>query len=786
MLHQSEYSQLMSDLSWEKVGQSIVEVIAQSLDLDIVILHIYQHARGISSGKPSISEHQLNYAVEQYFYSQKSTPENVPIDQDLLKLTVATQAELFCNDTIVVSEQEVAESDLPINRYNACVQADIVAIMTIPLCLQENLCASLTIHFRHGSDRLEQPQLKILKILANQANLMLSQMLARDQQQNLAQRATTVNRITATIRSSLDPPVMFAAIAKELGLALNVDGCTLSLWTAKDVFVKCVGLYNPHEVQAIMLDSPGWQQATTSGVPIAENPILQALLYQKKTINLADLEQQQALARYELPWHAKARALMIVPLLVEEEIIGSITLRQSADARLWTAGEIELAEVVASQAAIAISQVLAHQQVQKLAQKETTINRITATIRSSLEPPVMFAAIAKELGSALDVDGCTLSLWTASDLFVRCVGLYNPQEPQKIILDSADWQQATTSSVPIAENPILQALLFTKKTVKSTDLEKQRNLARYELPWHAKARALMIVPLILEEEIIGSITLRQSDTSRDWSTSEIELAEAVASQAAIAVQQAKLYQQLKQEEQKVRELNHYLTESVLKRFLPAAIVNKAATGKLSLDLTPEPRRITVLFCDLVGFTNLSSRLEVLPLAEILNEYLEAMSKAVFDHNGTVDKFIGDGVMAMFGAPEDISHPEQARRAISTAKTMYFYLDKLNQRWQAKANDNSQLPVMQMRCGIHQGKAVVGMFGGGQRKDYTAVGKVVNIASRLQSVASPNCILISEATANALNKSMNWGPGKNFQLKGIDDDFKAYTIRFKSQEHAVIE
>ncbi|PSB12417.1 guanylate cyclase [Pleurocapsa sp. CCALA 161] len=762
MLQQSEYSQLMSDLSWEKIGQSIVDVIGQSLNLDIVILHLQK----------------FNHGVEQHFFYQKSTPEVAQIERNLLKLTVASQTEFASNEILVINQSEVDQSTLPIDRYNACIQAKIAAIISIPLCFQANLSASLTIHFLN-SDRLQQPQLEIVKILATQANLMLSQMLARDKLQELAQRATTINRITATIRASLDPPVMFAAIAKELGSALNVDGCTLSLWTQSDRFVRCVGLYNPHEAKA-SLNSPGCQQATSSSVPIAENPILQALLYKKKTINLADLEQQKALARYELPWHAKARALMIVPLLVDEEIIGSITLRQSDSSRLWTTAEIELAEAVAAQAAIAINQVLAHQQVQELAQKETTINRINNTIRSSLEPPVMFAAIAKELGSALKVDGCTLSLWTQSDRFVRCVGLYNPQEPQTIILDSADWQQATTSTVPIAKNPILQALLFTKKTVMSTDLEKQQNVARYELPWHAKARALMIVPLLLDQEIIGSITLRQSDAARNWSTSETELAEAVADQAAIAVQQAKLYQQLQLEEEKVRKLNYYLTESVLKRFLPAAIVNKAATGKLSLDLTPEPRRITVLFCDLVGFTNLSSRLEVVLLAEILNEYLEAMSKAVFDHNGTVDKFVGDGVMAMFGAPEDLSCPEQARKAISTAKTMYFYLHMLNQRWQAKVNSNGSIPRLQMRCGIHQGKAVVGMFGGGQRKDYTAVGKVVNIASRLQSVALPDSIMISETTVNALNQNIHyihWGAVQNLQLKGIDDEFKAYAIWF---------
>ncbi|MGD1921811.1 MAG: adenylate/guanylate cyclase domain-containing protein [Pleurocapsa sp.] len=464
---------------------------------------------------------------------------------------------------------------------------------------------------------------------------------------------------------------------------------------------------------------------------------------------------------------AKIRSSVDISLFAQANLTASLSMHCLQKSDNWQRQEINAVNIMANQSRLLISQMLAGEKLKELAQRETTINRITATIRSSLEPPVMFAAIAKELGFALQVDGCTLSLWTKKDRFVKCVGLYNPHEPQKIIQDSPDWQQATTSSVPIKENPILQALLYTKKPVCSADLEKQKNMARYELPWHSKARALLIVPLIVEEEIIGSITLRQNQASRNWSKAEIDLAEAVAAQAAIAVQQAKLYQ-------KVRELNNYLTESVLKRFLPAVIVNKAATGKLSLDLTPEPRRVTVLFCDLVGFTNLSSQLEVVALAEILNEYLEAMTKAVFDRGGTVDKFLGDGVMAMFGAPESLSCPEQAKRAIATAKTMHYYLEKLNERWQSKNSSMSHVSPLQMRCGIHQGKADVGMFGGKQRKDYTAVGKVVNIASRIQSVAAPNSILISETVANCLN-NIDWGRGRNFRLKGLEQDFRAFTI-----------
>jgi adenylate cyclase len=765
-----ECNQLSNNLSWKQVAQAIVNTVGQLPNIDIAILHFSQ----------------LNSHSEQFFFYQHINSQIAKLSQELLKSTVIPHSKLSLEDMIIVHQYEAETADKQSPSYQACLSVNIESTISSLLFSQPNLVVSLTLHRLQKFDCWQEQEIATVKMMATQASLFISQMLAGEKLRELAQRETTINRITATIRSSLEPPVMFAAIAKELGEALQVDGCTLSLWTKSDRFVQCVGLYNPHEPQTIIQDSPDWKEATNSVVPIAENPILQALLYTKKTVRSSDLEKQRNLARYELPWHSKARALLIVPLLVEEEIIGSITLRQSEAARDWNQSDIELAEAVADQAAIAISQVLIHQQVKELAQRETTINHITATIRSSLEPPVMFAAIAKELGEALQVDGCTLSLWTKSDRFVQCVGLYNPHEPQTIIQDSPDWKEATNSVVPIAENPILQALLYTKKTVRSTDLEKQRNLARYELPWHSKARALLIVPLIVEAEIIGSITLRQSEAARNWNQSDIELAEAVADQAAIAVQQAKLYETtkkqaelLQKQEQKVRELNNYLTESILKRFLPAAIVNKAAKGNLSLDLTPEPRRVTVLFCDLVGFTNMSSQLEVLLLAEILNEYLEAMSKAIFDLGGTVDKFMGDGVMAMFGAPEHLSCPEQAKRAIATARTMHYYLRKLNERWQAKASKTSQqIPTLKMRCGIHQGKAVVGMFGGGQRKDYTAVGTVVNIAARLQSVAEPNSILISEAVANCLG-NINWGEGETFRLKGIERDFRAFAIKMNS-------
>ena len=110
---------------------------------------------------------------------------------------------------------------------------------------------------------------------------------------------------------------------------------------------------------------------------------------------------------------------------------------------------------------------------------------------------------------------------------------------------------------------------------------------------------------------------------------------------------------LKANERRVAELNQYLTQSVLQRFLPGSMVKKAAAGELSLDLKPEPRLVTVLFSDIVGFTQLSNTLRSRKVAEVLNEYLSAMSEVVFENQGTVDKFMGDAVLALFGAPEEI-------------------------------------------------------------------------------------------------------------------------------------
>ena len=227
---------------------------------------------------------------------------------------------------------------------------------------------------------------------------------------------------------------------------------------------------------------------------------------------------------------------------------------------------------------------------------------------------------------------------------------------------------------------------------------------------------------------------------------------------------------LKANERKVSDLNRYLTESVLKRFLPDALVKKAARGALQLQLQPEPRLVTVLFSDIVGFTQLSNRLRSQRVAELLNDYFNAMTQAIFANGGTIDKFMGDAVLALFGAPETLSPDEQVRRAIAAARHMYRSLETLNHQWSQQG-----VPSVKFRCGIHQGSAVVGMFGSAERADYTAIGPSVNMAARLQEAADGETILVSAAIADYLD-TQEIIQCRSLQLKGIDETVLAFDIR----------
>lgn len=223
---------------------------------------------------------------------------------------------------------------------------------------------------------------------------------------------------------------------------------------------------------------------------------------------------------------------------------------------------------------------------------------------------------------------------------------------------------------------------------------------------------------------------------------------------------------LKSKEREVRALNRHITESILKRYVPPHLVEDALSGRWTMDERPRMRRVTVLFADLVGFTSASETLGTEDIAECLNEHLAAMTSVVFEHGGTIDKFIGDAVMVMFGAPHPMDEQAQAVAAVRCGLAMHRRREELSARAKSET-----VRTFCMRIGIHQGDALVGNFGSAQRVDFTAIGPTVNLASRIESACEPGAVFLSEETALQLDSSVATAPVGEFELKGIQKKIK---------------
>jgi adenylate cyclase len=212
----------------------------------------------------------------------------------------------------------------------------------------------------------------------------------------------------------------------------------------------------------------------------------------------------------------------------------------------------------------------------------------------------------------------------------------------------------------------------------------------------------------------------------------LELISAVAAQTAVTVETVKAHRRLAREE--VARANY-------SRFMPEYVVKQLLNNPDSFRLGGVNQKITVLFADIRGFTSISEREKPEKVVGLLNRYFSAMTEIIFEHGGTLDKYIGDGLMAIFGAPT--VNEEDALNAVKAAVTMQKSLSKLNEELRIEGYGQIAIGI-----GMHTGEATIGYIGSDKRSEYTAIGDTVNLASRLESNAKGGQILMSDATAAA--------------------------------------
>jgi adenylate cyclase len=274
-------------------------------------------------------------------------------------------------------------------------------------------------------------------------------------------------------------------------------------------------------------------------------------------------------------------------------------------------------------------------------------------------------------------------------------------------------------------------------------------------------RSAMCAPLWNKDQVIGIVHVDSPMLTNCFNLNDLDLLTALANYAAVAVERARLNQKILAEEKKRERLGRFLSPQVTSRILATSESQGAALG------VPEVREVSVLFADIVGFTTMSEKMSPAAVSLLLNEYLSRMTDIIFKYEGTLDKYIGDAIMAVFGAPLDM--PDHAARAIKAALEMRDRLEEFN-------SERKEGPVLKIRIGINSGKAVAGEIGSINKKEYTVLGDTVNIASRLESsVARPMTVVIGENTYQTVKDQFDCRSLGNAMLKGKEKEVAVFEV-----------
>ncbi|MEA5619209.1 adenylate/guanylate cyclase domain-containing protein [Cronbergia sp. UHCC 0137] len=321
------------------------------------------------------------------------------------------------------------------------------------------------------------------------------------------------------------------------------------------------------------------------------------------------------------------------------------------------------------------------------------------------------------------------------------------------ILNDANW----------ISQSICQKVYQEKIAIQSPDTYQDQRFAEEHSIVFKGIRSAMAVPLWDEDKVVGVLYADALISSTHWQIQgeeELSFFSALANLVASSVQRWLLVDKLKMEVLIRHRLERYLSPSVVQQLIS---VGGLANGRL----LPTESEISILFADLVGFTELSEKLTPNEIAELLNSLFEEMLQEVFAYGGTLDKYIGDCIMAFFGAPEP--QADHADRCVAAARGMLARLDSLNRK-------NFWPHPLQLRIAINSGRAVVGDVGSSQRLDYTALGATINLAARMEAICPPRECIISEVTYTMLSQNSNFEVMGNYRFKGIERSIKVYKIK----------
>ena len=272
-------------------------------------------------------------------------------------------------------------------------------------------------------------------------------------------------------------------------------------------------------------------------------------------------------------------------------------------------------------------------------------------------------------------------------------------------------------------------------------------------------RSTMTLPLVHGADLLGLMHLDSLFTSNAFTEKDLQICTGMAAQAAIAIQNARLATRIEKEAQ---------TRAQISRLIPPSVVEQVLKGTLTIEKGGRLNEITMLFSDIRGFTTMSDGRPPEEVVNTLNEYFEVMVDVLFQYQGTLDKFVGDEIIGLFGAPIPID--DAPYKAVACALMMLHGLEEFN-----RTRASEGLSAIRIGIGINTGNVITGSIGSTRALQYTAIGDAMNVASRLVNVASSGEVIISENTYRFVSDRVDATALPPVKVKGKAEELKVYRV-----------
>nr|HEX4312420.1 adenylate/guanylate cyclase domain-containing protein [Kofleriaceae bacterium] len=308
-------------------------------------------------------------------------------------------------------------------------------------------------------------------------------------------------------------------------------------------------------------------------------------------------------------------------------------------------------------------------------------------------------------------------------------------------------------------NTVMNEVMTNKAAVLSSDATMDSRFNNAHSIIMQGIRSTMTMPLLHSTELLGIIHLDSLFTSNAFTEKDLQVCTGMAAQAAIAIQNANLARRIEKEAQ---------TRAQIGKLVPAAVVEQVLKGELKIERGGALNEVTMLFSDIRGFTSMSDGRPAQEIVNTLNEYFEVMVDVLFKYGGTLDKFVGDEIIGLFGAP--IRLDDAPFKAVACALAMLQGLAEFN-----RTRASEGLAPIDIGIGINTGMVITGSIGSTRALQYTAIGDPMNVASRLCNKAEKGQILVSEDTYRHVATRVVGVPLQAMAVKGKAEPLRVYAV-----------